>query len=68
MRYKGTWLPPCAICKESVNLEESNTDEYGQAVHEVCYVSTVKLKKPRRPMARIDVVHEWPSTLSGEAS
>jgi hypothetical protein len=68
MSYKGAWVPPCAICKESVNLEESKTDEHGRAVHENCYVWTVELKKPRRRMARMDAVHESPSLLSGEAS
>ena len=33
------WRPGCAICKESVTLEESKTDENGQAIHEDCYVS-----------------------------
>jgi hypothetical protein len=36
---EGQWRPPCAICKESVELEESKTDEYGRAIHEECYVS-----------------------------
>jgi hypothetical protein len=35
----GLWRPECAICKESVSLDESNADEHGQAVHEECYVS-----------------------------
>jgi hypothetical protein len=38
MSYKG-WLPRCAICTRAVNLTESKADEYGQAVHEDCYVS-----------------------------
>jgi hypothetical protein len=33
------YRPKCALCKKSVKLEESKTDEYGQAVHEKCYVS-----------------------------
>jgi hypothetical protein len=33
------WSPKCAICEESVAIEESKTDEYGLAVHERCYVS-----------------------------
>jgi hypothetical protein len=33
------WRPECAICKESVTLEESKADENGQATHEDCYVS-----------------------------
>jgi hypothetical protein len=35
------WRPECVICKESVKLEESKSDEHGQAIHEDCYVSTV---------------------------
>lgn len=54
MSYESTWLPRCAVCSESVNLEESKTDEYGLAVHENCYIWTVELKKPRRHIARID--------------
>ena len=34
-------LPSCCICNEPVLLETSNTDEYGQAVHEECYVLKV---------------------------
>jgi hypothetical protein len=32
------WVPRCAICRNSVNLRVSKTDEYGRAVHEYCYV------------------------------
>lgn len=28
----------CAICHDGVDLETAHTDEYGQAVHELCYV------------------------------
>jgi hypothetical protein len=35
------WRPECVLCKESVKLEESMSDEYGQAIHEDCYVSAV---------------------------
>ena len=42
----------CSICREPVTLEESKTDEYGQAVHENCYIWTVELKKPRKPVSR----------------
>jgi Histidine kinase/Histidine kinase-, DNA gyrase B-, and HSP90-like ATPase len=31
-------LPGCGICNRPVLLEASKTDEYGQAVHEECYV------------------------------
>lgn len=42
----GGWLPGCVICGERVNLEASKTDDYGQAVHEECYVSKL-IKKPK---------------------
>lgn len=35
------WLPICCICDDPVLLERSKTDEYGQAVHEECYVLKV---------------------------
>ena len=38
--------PECVICKTFVNLEQSKADEYGQAVHEDCYVSRLTEKKP----------------------
>jgi two-component sensor histidine kinase len=34
-------LPACCICCSPVLLENSKTDEYGQAVHEECYVLKV---------------------------
>jgi hypothetical protein len=37
-------LPSCCICNDAVPLETSNTDEYGQAVHEECYVLKVCFK------------------------
>ncbi|HET9409645.1 MAG TPA: hypothetical protein VFO39_20560 [Candidatus Sulfotelmatobacter sp.] len=58
MSYESTWLPRCAVCKESVNLEESNTDEHGQPVHENCYIWTVELKKPPRYTPQINSVEE----------
>ncbi len=38
------YRPQCAVCKESVKLEESKADEYGQAIHEECYVSRLTEK------------------------
>ena len=58
MFHESTWLPRCAVCKKSVNLKESKTDEYGRAVHENCYIWTVELKKPRRYTLQIDSVQE----------
>jgi hypothetical protein len=41
---RGTqWLPNCRICNDPVLLETSKTDEYGQAVHEECYVLNFSL-------------------------
>ena len=40
------WLPRCAICKRTVNLNLSKADEYGRAVHEECYVSLLLRKEP----------------------
>ena len=54
------WLPQCAICKEPVTLEESKTDECGQAVHENCYAWTVELRKPRRHIVQTGVVPQQP--------
>jgi len=45
MSYRG-WLPRCAICKEFVDLTESKVDEYGQAIHENCYIAKLVSKKP----------------------
>ena len=45
-KSQGQWHPECAICKESVTLEDSKADEHGQAVHEDCYVSSLTEKKP----------------------
>jgi hypothetical protein len=63
-----SWLPRCAICRESVNLEESKTDEYGRAVHENCYVRHVILKEPRKIVARIDTTRERQSLVFRAAS
>lgn len=42
---QGQWRPECAICKESVQLEETRADEHGQPVHQDCYVSQLNRKK-----------------------
>ncbi len=48
-------LPDCCICNNPVPLETSKTDEYGQAVHEECYVlklcSTAELLNQRASTA-----------------
>jgi hypothetical protein len=38
-------LPKCCICSNPVCLETSKTDEYGQALHEECYVLKLCLKQ-----------------------
>lgn len=54
----------CAICRRPVNIEESKTDEHGHAVHENCYVWTVELKKPRRPITQMEHSSTIASVLS----
>ena len=39
--FREHWLPQCAICKTPVNLEQCKVDEYGQAVHEDCYIRKI---------------------------
>jgi hypothetical protein len=39
--FREGWLPQCAICKSDVNLEQCKVDEYGQAVHEDCYIRKI---------------------------
>lgn len=44
--------PVCPVCKLAVPLETAKTDEDGRAVHEDCYLSSIKLKSqtvPRGP-------------------
>jgi hypothetical protein len=38
-------LPICDVCSETVSLEDCNTDERGNAVHEECYLRTLDLEK-----------------------
>jgi len=37
-------FPICPICNEPVEIATSNTDEHGKAVHEDCYVQSLKEK------------------------
>jgi len=55
-----SYAPICSICKDPVNLEESKTDEHGQAVHENCYIWAVELRKPRKPMTQTDALPQSP--------
>jgi len=52
------WLPSCIICKQSVDLCQSKTDEFGRAVHEHCYAATFMSRKPRRHKIRSRAAHE----------
>jgi hypothetical protein len=56
---QGQWRPECGICQESVYLEESKTDECGQAIHEECYVSTL-MRKRRMSVFRCDPAPNGP--------
>jgi hypothetical protein len=31
----------CRICSEPVPVETAKTDDYGQAIHEVCYIRSL---------------------------
>jgi len=35
----------CWICGKPVSLENSTTDEYGNAVHRECYTARLKLRQ-----------------------
>ena len=43
------WHPTCCICNQPVLLETSKTDDYGQTIHEGCYVLKLKLKQASTP-------------------
>jgi hypothetical protein len=44
-----TPLPTCIICTKPVNLENSKADEWGNAVHEECYLLKIQLKRATTP-------------------
>jgi hypothetical protein len=44
--------PSCRFCNEAVELENSQTDQDGKAVHEECYVSALKRENPKTPSTR----------------
>lgn len=52
------WVPVCAICKQSVDLCRSNTDEFGRAVHEQCYVSNLLARKRQNHHIRMRAAPE----------
>jgi two-component sensor histidine kinase len=59
-------LPACCICNSPVLLETSKTDEYGQAIHEECYVLNVcseseflKCSAPTPASANKDAIYQF---------
>jgi hypothetical protein len=40
-------FPICPSCNEPVNLTTSTTNADGKAVHEKCYVETIKVRPPK---------------------
>jgi hypothetical protein len=42
----------CFICGKPVPLESANTNEYGRAVHEECYVLRMKLEQATKPVRK----------------
>jgi hypothetical protein len=42
-------LPLCSICDKPVQLENSNTDEDGQAIHEECYILKLTQNRTTKP-------------------
>ena len=59
-------LPACCMCNSPVLLETSKTDEYGQAIHEECYVLNVcseseflKCSAPTPASANNDAIYQF---------
>jgi hypothetical protein len=48
-------LPLCPICNEPVELENSKANENGKAVHEDCYVATLKVPPSPEPPKKIAI-------------
>jgi hypothetical protein len=46
---KGIPLPLCSICDKPVQLENSNTDEDGKAIHEECYILKLTRNRTTKP-------------------
>jgi hypothetical protein len=42
------WRPQCAFCTQTVCLEDCKANEYGQAVHEHCYVTRLVGSQEKR--------------------
>lgn len=41
-RERATAFASCVLCGDPIELEYCKTDEYGKAVHQNCYVSSLK--------------------------
>lgn len=39
----------CELCKKPVLLEKARINELGRAVHEHCYLQSIRASKPMRP-------------------
>jgi len=39
-------LASCAVCGNPVKLEQCKINEYGKAVHETCYLTSIKKRRP----------------------
>jgi hypothetical protein len=42
-------FPICPLCKEPVEINTAKTDDYGNAVHEECYVMSLTRKDATPP-------------------
>jgi hypothetical protein len=48
------WAPTCVLCNEPIELETSNTDESGKAIHEECYIrKVIRLKRPNQAIVQL---------------
>jgi hypothetical protein len=41
---------PCQLCQQPVPLENARINELGEAVHEECYLETVRINNPGKPV------------------
>jgi hypothetical protein len=48
------WVPTCALCNNTVELETCRVDESGKAIHEECYLRTlIRLKRPNHAIVQL---------------
>jgi hypothetical protein len=48
--HNGKHFPICPLCNEAVEVQTAKTDHDGKAVHEECYVQSLKAQ-PAKPAA-----------------